>query len=238
VQTESLPQSPLLAVLTGQVQRLGQSEIFSAIAKSPRQGAVRIGPLGVEGDQQGQPGIHGGPEKAVLHYGADHYATWATELPQCAARFQPGGFGENLACEGMDETSMCIGDVVSIGGAVLQVAQPRQPCFKLNHRFDHADMARRTQQSGRTGWYYRVLQPGLVQAGDAVVVTERPHPRWTVRQVQRHLYVDRLNGEALSALATLAPLAQVMRQVFARRLASAQVESFERRLTGQEPAGS
>jgi MOSC domain-containing protein YiiM len=221
----------LAEVRTGKARRLNETSISSAIGKTPREGKVWIGELGLEGDEQAQKPLHGGPDKAVLHYAAHHYAAWAAELPERAALFTPGGFGENLVAFSLDETNVCIGDAIRVGEALLQVAQPRGPCYKLNHRFFEPTMSRRVQESGRSGWYCRVLQPGAVAAGDRIIVEERPHPEWPVRRVQYFLYEKPLDREALGALAALPALAESLRAVFAKRLASSSVESWTRRLT-------
>jgi MOSC domain-containing protein YiiM len=225
----------LTEVRTGGLARLGNTDIMSAIEKSVRTGKVNIGPLGLEGDMQGTSIIHGGPEKAVLHYAAGHYAAWIRELPNHAKFFRTGGFGENLVSDGMDETNICIGDVIRIGSTVLQVVQPRQPCFKLNHRFYEPSMTQRAQDSGRTGWYYRVLEPGAVEAGDTIKIIERLHSGWTVRRVQHYLYNATLELPAIRELATLESLAQDMRELFAKRVESKVVESWTSRTVSPSP---
>jgi MOSC domain-containing protein YiiM len=233
----ALPEpTELKEVRTGQVKRLNDTKIMSAIDKVARVGKVHVGPLGLEGDEQGQKPLHGGPEKAVLHYATHHYEAWIAELPGSARFFKPGGFGENLVSSTYDETTVCIGDKIRIGGALLQVAQPRQPCFKLNHRFQQPSMSMRAQESGRTGWYYRVLESGEIGAGDMIQVVERPHPEWSVRRVQHYMYTETLDVAALEALINLGPLAQSTRALFEHRMKSMNVESWNRRLTGIDPA--
>jgi MOSC domain-containing protein YiiM len=234
--SEILPPTPLLEVRTGRVKQLADTNRQSAIDKQARQGRVMLGPLGLAGDEQGTPLIHGGPDMAALHYAAQHYALWRSELPDSADRLVPGGFGENLVSEGLEESTICIGDLVRIGGALLQVTQPRQPCFKLNHRFGDPTMSRRSQDSGRTGWFYRVIEAGEVAAGDAIAVLDRPHAKWTIRRVQHCLY-DRelaLDGDLLRELIDLPPLAEAIRAVFRKRLAAAAIESSQSRLHDAE----
>jgi MOSC domain-containing protein YiiM len=232
----SWPQATRLAeVRTGTAARLGATEVMSAIGKMPRTGKVAIGPVGLQGDVQVTPVIHGGPEKAVLHYGAHHYADWARELPERAHLMQPGGFGENLVSHGLDESNVCIGDSIRVGGAVLQVAQPRQPCFKLSHRFREASMTQRAQETGRTGWFYRVLEPGEVEAGDTIEIIDRPQPEWTVRRVQHYLYVEPMDVAAARTLAGMAQLAEETRDVFRQRLDSGVLESWTLRMAPRGP---
>jgi len=220
----------LLEVRIGKVQRLGATDIMSAIAKSLCAGPVAIEAMRVCGDEQGEAIIHGGPDKSVLQYARQHYDLWRAEFPASAALFQAGGFGENLVADGWDESSLCIGDVVEVGTALLQVAQPRSPCFKLNHRFQQQTMSRRAQQTHRTGWYYRVLRQGVVAAGDAMRVIERPLPQWPVTRVQHYLYDEPRNQDAAHELSTLPLLAEALRTVFGRRCKTRKVEEWDARL--------
>jgi MOSC domain-containing protein YiiM len=147
-----------------------------------------------------------------------------------AARFCPGGFGENLVVEGATERDICLGDHWRIGGALLKVSQSRQPCWKLNLRFDVADMARRVQTSGRTGWYFRVLEPGQMEAGTTASLALRPHPEWPLTRVARLLYHDALDLDALAALADLPGLPEGWRRLAMRRIENGAVEDWTRRL--------
>ena len=178
--------------------------------------ACAVGETGIEGDEQCERKHHGGPEKALHHYSFDHYATWREEWIVGASgleRFQtPGAFGENLSTRGIDENDVCVGDVFRIGTAIVQVSQARQPCWKLNLRFSRDDMSRRVQETRRTGWYYRVLEPGEIGAGDAVERLARPHPEWTVARLLRVLYVDRNDRASLEEMATLDTLTAVLAQ--------------------------
>ncbi|CAO4183366.1 MOSC domain-containing protein [Methylorubrum populi] len=221
----------LQAVLTGRIAPLGDGGTTSAIDKEAREGPVALGRLGFAGDEQADPRFHGGPEKAVHHYALDHAAAWRAELPGLPDLVErPGAFGENLSSLGLTEREVCIGDLWRAGSALLQVSQARQPCFKLNLRFGVPDMARRVQGSGRTGWYYRVIEPGNVAAGDALELVERPHPDWPLSRLLHHIYVDRLDAAALRAIAALSPLSESWRALAARRLASGAVEDWSRRL--------
>jgi len=136
-----------------------------------------VGLLGIEGDAQADLSVHGGPEKAVYAYPAAHYPAWEQDHPQHAARLrQWGAFGENLTIADMVEADIRVGDVHAIGSVLLQVCQPRQPCFKFAEVFGDPRLPRAMVRNGHAGWYYRVLEPGRMAAGDAVRLAERPNP--------------------------------------------------------------
>jgi MOSC domain-containing protein YiiM len=232
----AIAQTVLREVRIGKVEPLSGSPWRSAINKLATTGPVAVSSVAVKGDEQGEAVIHGGPEKAVLQYAAHYYALWQTEFPASTHLLQPGGFGENFVAEGFDEGNVCISDVVEVGTVVLQVAQPRQPCFKLNHRFAQASMSRRVQDTSRTGWYYRVLRTGTIRAGDTMRITARPHPEWPVARVQHFLYQDTGNAAALATLAELPALAGGMRKVFAKRIATGGVENWAPRLVDADTA--
>jgi len=225
----------LLSLRVGQVQS-GPRGKPTAIDKQPVAEPQYLGLTGFQLDQQGDTVHHGGPEKAVHHYAADHFDWWRAELAaQPARNLQPGAFGENLSTLGLTEDEAALGDVFQLGRAVLQISQPRQPCWKLNVRMNVPDMALRVQMSGRTGWYYRVLEPGWVAPGDALARVQRPHAHWTLACTLRVLYRDGLNMEALAQLAELPVLAPRMRALAQRRLASCAIEDWDSRLQGAQP---
>ncbi len=219
------------ALLTGVAVPYTRPGSRSAIAKSPRGGPVRIGELGLEGDEQGDTRVHGGVDKAVHHYPFEHYAAWRAELGGPPVPEAPGAFGENISSTGLDEGTVCLGDRFTLGGALLEVSQGRQPCWKLNDRFGVRDMARRVQDSGRTGWYYRVLRPGIAQAGDLLALVERPWPAWPLQRLMRLLATRSTDPELLHAALAL-PLVPSWRTLLERRLESRQAEDWTRRIEG------
>ncbi|MDP2058036.1 MAG: MOSC domain-containing protein, partial [Thiobacillus sp.] len=152
-------------LLIGQARAFGPNGEPSAIDKHGVATPLRLSVTGFLGDEQGDPSRHGGPDKAVHHYPFEHYAAWCRELPDLAEHFRPGGFGENISTTGLTEQNVCVGDQFSLGTAHIQVAQARQPCWKLGVRFGIPDMPRHVQASARTGWYYRVLEAGVVTPG-------------------------------------------------------------------------
>lgn len=221
-----------VTLLTGRARPLPGSEALSGIMKRPVDRPLQIGPEGVEGDEQADRRVHGGVEKAVHHYPLDHYPLWREELGDLSPLGAAGGFGENISTSGLTEATIAVGDVFRLGKALLQVSQGRQPCWKLNHRFEVPDMARRVQQTGRTGWYYRVLEPGIVTPGDRLALVHRIAPEWTLHRLWRALYVDRLNLDELKGMAALDVLAEGWRKYAVRRLESGRVEDWRKRLDG------
>lgn len=219
------------ALLTGCAKPYTRPGSFSGIDKQPLNGRVYIGELGLSGDEQGDPRVHGGPDKAVHHYPFEHYARWQEDLGSLPLLQAPGAFGENISTRGLDEENVCIGDQFTLGGALLEVSQGRQPCWKLNDRFDVPDMARRVQSTGRTGWYYRVLQAGTATAGNLLELTSRPHPEWPLRCLGRLLFERVLDPAALEP-ALLLPLVPSWRKLVERRLQQCEVEDWNRRIDG------
>ncbi|MDP2737943.1 MAG: MOSC domain-containing protein [Pseudorhodobacter sp.] len=224
----------VVAVQTGTPCAFGPKGQLSAIAKTPVTGRVAVTPLGLAGDVQGDTVHHGGPDKALHAYPRAHYAAWRADLPERAALLTDGSFGENLVLDGVSEADLCLGDSFTLGSAQVQISQARQPCWKLNLRFATPDMARRVQASGRTGWYFRVLTPGSVAAGDTMVLNARPHPGWPLPRAHALLYRDPLDRAVLAEFAALAGLSASWRELAQRRAASGTVESWQSRLEGGE----
>ncbi|MCB1884898.1 MAG: MOSC domain-containing protein [Geminicoccaceae bacterium] len=225
------------AVLVGSVAPLGRHRVPSGIAKRPAAGPVDVRRDGLAGDAQGDRRHHGGPEKALHHYPFDHYAHWRREAPDPGGLLDAAGaFGENVSTEGATEAEVCVGDLYRLGTALVQVSQARQPCWRLNERFGDPRMARRVQDTGRTGWYYRVVEEGRVAAGDAVRLVDRPAAGWTLARIARVLYRDTLDAESLAALAALPELSDSWRTLARRRLERGRVEDWSDRLTTPKEA--
>jgi MOSC domain-containing protein YiiM len=224
-----------IAILVGKVAPFAPNGTHSAIAKRAVPSAF-VTFSAVDGDERGDPKNHGGPEKVVHHYPVEHYRHWRAHGVASALLDTPGAFGENLTTVGMTEESICVGDVYAVGrsGLRLQVSQVRQPCWKLNVRFDVPQMAANVQRACRTGWHYRVLHAGRLSVGDELVLLERPHADWTLARLASKLYVDTLDRPALEEIAHLRFLADSLKNVARRRLETASIESWERRLTGVE----
>lgn len=219
------------AVLLGQARPYTRPGSISAIDKRATTGVVRIETLGLVGDEQGDPRVHGGPDKAVHHYPFDHYARWREDLGDLDRLKAAGAFGENLSSRGLTEDEVCLGDRFRIGTALLEVSQGRQPCWKLSDRFEVADMVRRVQDSGRTGWYYRVMEPGAVRAGDTMTLAARPFPQWSLRRLAALLFERRLDPAELRPALEL-PLVPSWRKLIESRLQRSEVEDWGKRIDG------
>lgn len=175
----------ILSVNVGQPRKIrtGNGPVLTGIFKSPVEGAVALREYNLAGDRQADLTVHGGPWKAVYLYPHEHYSYWAGELPGMELPF--GVFGENLTTEGISEESVCIGDQFQIGSAIVQVTQPRMPCYKLALRFGRADMVKRFWKSGRSGIYFSIVQEGELERGDSFQQIEADPERVTVADVVR-----------------------------------------------------
>jgi MOSC domain-containing protein YiiM len=219
----------ILELRTGRAESYGPKGESSAINKRPTDRSLLATAEGLEGDEQGDRRHHGGLDKALHAYAVAHYEAWARELPGAADRFAPGAFGENLVVDGVTEHDLCLGDQFQMGKALVELSQSRQPCWKLNLRFNRSDMARRVQATGRTGWYFRVLNPGVIAAGAEAHLIARPNAEWPLTRVWRLLYHEVLDREALGAFLRVQELPDRWRRLAERRLASGQVEDWNSR---------
>lgn len=227
------PRAVLEAVLVGRAVPFARGA-SSAIDKRPVRGRIAVRAVGLDGDEQGDRAVHGGLDKAVHYVPLEHHDWFYRELAGDVARARlgtPGAFGENLAGRGLLEADVCLGDRVRVGTAVLEVSQSRQPCWKQSVHLAEPGLARRMQDTLRTGWYFRVLEEGHVGAGDELTLLERPFPDWSLARVGEVLYatdVDVHEHEAFSRL----PLVPGWRARVERRLATGRIEDWSSRLDG------
>lgn len=228
---------PMITQLrTGKVKELGTEGAKDPMDRPWRTGAFKkeqVGELmllkdGLETDEIGDTKQHGGPEKALFAYPVAHYAYWRDDLEQ---EIGAGGMGENLVMEGMDESTVCLGDVYEAGEAIIEVSQPRQPCWKPARRFRVIDFALRIQRSGRTGWYFRVLKEGKLQAGIPLVLKERPYPQWTIEACNEVMHVTKKDLVLTAELEACPALAPNWKRTLGKRL-KGQESKLERRVYG------
>jgi MOSC domain-containing protein YiiM len=191
----------------------------TAFFKEPVVGPVKLRRTNLAGDRQADLEVHGGPDKAVNVYAGEHYPEWERELG--IERMPHGAFGENFTTQGLLEDSVCVGDVYAVSDALVEVSQPRQPCWKLARRWRIKELTALVQQSGRTGWYFRVLREGTVEAGAALALQERPYPEWTIAACNRVMYHGRHDAAANRALAGCPALSESWRAGLLRRAEAA-----------------
>jgi MOSC domain-containing protein YiiM len=178
--------------------------------KQPVSGPVRVGRTNVEGDGQANRRVHGGPDKAVLAYPAQHYAAWRQELDLPDLPY--GAFAENFTLADLDEQGVCIGDSYAVGTVRVQVSQPRQPCDNIAHRWRIESLTKQVEVTGRTGWYLRVLEEGIVEAGQAITLIDRPAAEWTIARASGVMRTRRQAPDEAVALAELPWLSEAWRQ--------------------------
>jgi MOSC domain-containing protein YiiM len=164
---------------TAETMDIAGTPVLTAIRKRARSGPVAVGLLGLEGDEQADPTVHGGLAKAVYAYPKEHFAFWQTVRAQARAAaldepVPPGLLGENLTVEGLLEDRLWIGDRLRLPNCELAVSEPRFPCFKFNAAMGFNQAAKLMSQSGYCGSYLGVIQPGTVQAGDEIELVPGP----------------------------------------------------------------
>jgi MOSC domain-containing protein YiiM len=206
----------VLSIQVGTIAPLGPDGVPSGFVKRPVAGPVHVGVLNIDGDVQADLSVHGGLDKAVYGYSAANYARWLEDFPEHRSILAPGVFGENLTIVGLTEADIRVGDVHAIGSVQLQVTQPRQPCFKFALRMGDARMPAAMVRSGRSGWYYRVLEEGILTVGDTVRLIDRPNPDLLFTRLVEIVYRRRVDEGELARLADAVGLADWLR-VAARR---------------------
>lgn len=220
------PEAPMRttiqSICTGTARPFNGAEL-SAIVKRPREGIVQILQDGFAPDEQADKRVHGGPEKALHIYPLDHHAFWAEWLIDEAAKAllsEPGAFGSNLGIRGLIESDVHIGDRFRLGSALLEINQPRQPCWKVDHRFGVKGMTATIVKTARSGWYMRVLEMGETQTGDVMERIALGHEDWSVERVFKALIAGQGTAQDYEELATLDRLAPTMQEKARKKLAT------------------
>ncbi len=188
----------------------------SGFLKTPVAGKVMVNRLNLAGDGQADLENHGGADKAINSYPREHLLHWEKALK---LKLDPGAFGENFSVEEKTENEVCIGDKFQIGKVILQVSQPRQPCWKLARRWRVKDLAVQVEQTGKTGWYFRVLNEGTVEAPGEMTLIDSPHPEWTVSRANEIMHHRKDDHEAALALAACPSLSESWKNSLSRRAA-------------------
>ena len=214
----------LEAICTGTARPFNGAEL-SAFAKQPRDGLVQILEDGLAPDEQADRRVHGGPEMALHLYPLDHHAFWRERLGDIDLLNHPGAFGSNLAVSGLVEEAVHIGDRFRLGSALIEVSQPRQPCWKIEHRFgQHCEskgMVATIIETGRSGWYFRVLEMGEAQAGDQLERVETGESDWNIPRAFAALVAGKGSREDYAELAEMKRLSPRLRERAATKLKSA-----------------
>lgn len=195
----------------------GDRKIKTSLKRNPVQDKVFLDLMGFEGDQVADPVNHGGSDKAVCGYPANHYSSWEKELSRTLS---PASFGENLTIEGLTEDQIHIGDIFRIGEAELQCSQPRQPCHKLTKILEYPKLASRIQELGYCGYYFRVLKQGWLQTGMHVEQIHSDKEKISVRDANYLMYRDKENYEAVEKLMAHPALSESWKMSLGKRLAN------------------
>lgn len=228
----------IISLQVGKPKSMGSSEFpdpmdqvwRTGFYKEPTTQSIWLDQLNLAGDGQADLENHGGVEKAVNVYPIEHYPYWTQT--SALQDLTPGAFGENFTTEGLLERDVCIGDIFEIGESLVQVSQPRQPCWKLARRWRMKDLALRVQETGRTGWYFRVLREGHVQAGNPLILMGRPHPNWTVSSANMVMHHQTNDRQAAKDLADCNYLSSRWREKLKRRALTGIPENASSRLEG------
>lgn len=194
----------------------------SAIYKEQVEGPLWLDGLNLAGDKQSDLRVHGGPDRAVLGYSAEHYAVWREELERPELTY--GSFGENFTISGLSEETAYIGDIYQLGEVQLQVSQPRQPCWKLELRIGVEDMISRVHKRVWGGWYFRVLKQGYVEPKQPLTLLERPCPQWTVKRAYTIMTKRRKDQSALRELVACPYLSADWHRYLTERLQAVEEE--------------
>ncbi len=197
-----------VSLFIGGIAPLPESGRPTGMFKYPVGDSLQLGDQGFAGDEQADRRVHGGPDKAVHLYPAVHYGRLAQAFPEAASQLKPGSLGENISSPRLDESLVRIGDVFRLGVALLQVCQPRNPCWKIDARFGVDGMAAYIAEHHLTGWYFRVLLPGVVAPGDTLDLAEPGDDELSLAQAQRLWHTHRPTPLALRQLAATPGIAE------------------------------
>ena len=181
--------------------------LVSAIDKLPVEQEFWLGHDGLPGDEQADIRHHGGLERALHHYPAEHYRYWRKRHP--LNRWQLPAFGENISTYGITEAEVCIGDQFHWGDALLEVSQPRSPCYRQGQRWNLPELPDELQSGGRCGWFYRVLRSGMVTPGDQLKLVQRHYPELTVARLLQWYFGDPLEPLGLRQMMACDALSSV-----------------------------
>jgi MOSC domain-containing protein YiiM len=202
----NLQESVVEALYAGTLQTLMPEGQQTGIFKDPISSA-QINEFGIIGDIQADKRVHGGVDKALHQYALNSYQVIAQHYPDLTHVAIAGSIGENISCQGLDDTNVFIGDIFEIGSVIVQVSQPRSPCWKINHRFDTHLLSKFIAEHYITGWYYRVLRIGQITVGDTIKPLERLHESLSIAQFNKIVTCHRPLPDVLAQAANCPRLA-------------------------------
>ena len=206
--------------------------VKTAINKKRIMTSIYLSELGLDGDECADPKNHGGLDRALHHYPEEHYSFWEMKYGINAQDWKAPGMGENISSKGMTEDLVHIGDRYQLGETVVEISQPRSPCFKLNKRWQQEDISAVMQNISYCGWLYRVIQPGIVECNSELMLLERDTGSLSVKDVCDAFFGDPLNVGGLSKLMELRALSSSWLDKVESRLKNREVENWSRRLQG------
>ncbi|PHM59463.1 6-hydroxyaminopurine reductase [Xenorhabdus sp. KK7.4] len=204
----------------------------SAINKLLVNGSLQLTSLGLEGDEQAEARFHGGPDRALCHYPMEHYLFWKRQFPELMELFVPPLFGENISTEGMTEESVYIGDIFQWGEAIIQVTQPRSPCYKLNIITGIENFAAIMQDRGYCGWLYRVISSGVTCAGEPIKLLSR-NSDVSVKEAISIAFHSPFDEEQYRRLMGAAGQSASWNLTMQKRILLGKIENFSHRLFGK-----
>ncbi|MEC0265702.1 MOSC domain-containing protein [Paenibacillus anseongense] len=190
-------------------------ELVTGIYKSPVSSSLYVSKTQLDGDGQADLTVHGGVDKALCVYPEEHYAYWEEVLGR---KLEAGAFGENLTVRGFLETNVCIGDIYAIDEVIVQVSQPRQPCFKVGKRLEWAQTPLQMQETGFTGFYFRVLQEGFLSINSQVKLVAKDVDGVTLAYANQIKYHDKMNKDGAQRLVRTEALSESWKKSFTKRL--------------------
>ena len=203
----------------------------TAIHKSLVETPIYLDYEGLEGDQCAEKKFHGGPDRALNHYPIEHYSYWSERFGN-AQQWVAAGMGENLSTEGLTEDNVFLGDRFQWGEAVIEVSQPRSPCYKLNKRWGIADFSQQMQDTAKCGWLYRVIETGIVSKNDPLELIYRAENSMTLKKVCELFFGNPLNQQGLYLLQQQSTLSDSWMTKVNQRLITGEVENWDHRLQG------
>ncbi len=208
----------LLGLYAGGISILEPEGLPSGIIKQAITTVLAVTSEGIHSDVQADRKVHGGPEKALHHFAADNFSLLRQQFPLVAVSLQPGSIGENISTQGITEKEACIGDRFRLGNALIEISQPRRPCWKIDSRYQQDGLAQYIARAGITGWYYRVLEEGEIHPDSTLTLQTRPHPDFSIQSLNDLGQETRPPLDRLEAFARLPALNVDWRQRLEKRL--------------------